>query len=57
MLAQRASVAAGQQDDFYRSQLKTARFYFARLLPQTRALAESVQAGSETLMDLEEELF
>jgi len=57
MWARVASVAAGQNDDFYRAQLKTARFYFARLLPQTRALAESVQAGSETLMDLEEELF
>ncbi|MBN8429921.1 acyl-CoA dehydrogenase C-terminal domain-containing protein [Microbulbifer salipaludis] len=57
MWAKVAAVAAGQADDFYRGQLKTARFYFARLLPQTKALAESVQAGSETLMDLEEALF
>ncbi|WP_406828452.1 acyl-CoA dehydrogenase C-terminal domain-containing protein [Microbulbifer sp. ARAS458-1] len=57
MWAKVASVAVGQSDDFYRSQIKTARFFFARLLPQTKALAASVLAGSETLMDLEEELF
>ncbi|GAB2511113.1 acyl-CoA dehydrogenase C-terminal domain-containing protein [Microbulbifer agarilyticus] len=57
MWAKVASVANGKDEDFYRSQIKTARFYFARLLPQTQALAASVLAGSDTLMDLEEELF
>ncbi|HEY8569623.1 acyl-CoA dehydrogenase C-terminal domain-containing protein [Microbulbifer sp.] len=52
-----ASVANGQDEDFYRSQVKTARFFFARLLPQTQALAASVQAGSATLMDIEDALF
>ncbi|AOS96711.1 Acyl-CoA dehydrogenase [Microbulbifer aggregans] len=45
------------EDSFYSGQVKTARFFFARLLPQTKALADSVDAGSATLMDLEEELF
>ncbi|WP_160151618.1 acyl-CoA dehydrogenase C-terminal domain-containing protein [Microbulbifer sp. ALW1] len=57
MWAKVASVALPQADDFYRSQIKTARFFFARLLPQTNALAASVLAGSETLMDMEDELF
>ncbi|WGL15056.1 acyl-CoA dehydrogenase C-terminal domain-containing protein [Microbulbifer bruguierae] len=59
MWAKVVSVAAPKAaaDDFYRSQVKTARFYFARLLPMTAGLAGSVLAGSETLMDLEEELF
>ncbi|WP_250461529.1 acyl-CoA dehydrogenase C-terminal domain-containing protein [Microbulbifer litoralis] len=59
MWARIASVALPKTggDDFYRGQLKTARFYFARLLPQARALAASVNAGSATLMDIEEELF
>ncbi|MCW8126146.1 acyl-CoA dehydrogenase C-terminal domain-containing protein [Microbulbifer halophilus] len=45
------------EDDFYKGQVKTARFYFARLLPQARALAASINAGSATLMDIEEDLF
>ncbi|WP_078085273.1 acyl-CoA dehydrogenase C-terminal domain-containing protein [Microbulbifer mangrovi] len=59
MWAKVVSVAAPQADadDFYRTQVKTARFYFARLLPQAAALSSSVLAGSETLMDLEEALF
>ncbi|AQQ66506.1 acyl-CoA dehydrogenase [Microbulbifer agarilyticus] len=57
MWAKVASVANGKDEDFYRSQIKTARFYFARLLPKSQALAASVVAGSGTLMDLEEELF
>jgi len=58
MWAMVAAVAAPKAgDDFYKGQLKTARFFYARLLPQSAALAGSVLAGSETLMDLEEELF
>lgn len=57
MWAKVAGVAIGQSEDFYVGQVKTARFYFSRLLPQTRALAASIQAGSGTLMDMEEELF
>ena len=58
MWAKVVAVAAPKAaDDFYQGQVKTARFFFARLLPQATALAGSVLAGSETLMDLEEELF
>ena len=59
MWAKVAAVALPKsgQDDFYKGQVKTARFYFARLLPQAQALAASVNAGSHTLMDIEEDLF
>ncbi|USD21918.1 acyl-CoA dehydrogenase C-terminal domain-containing protein [Microbulbifer variabilis] len=59
MWAKVVAVALDKQeaDSFYKGQVKTARFYFARLLPRTQALASSVNAGSATLMDLEEELF
>ncbi|WP_020411563.1 acyl-CoA dehydrogenase C-terminal domain-containing protein [Microbulbifer variabilis] len=59
MWAKVVAVALDQQeaDSFYKGQVKTARFYFARLLPRTQALAASVNAGSATLMDLEDELF
>ncbi|MFC6634265.1 acyl-CoA dehydrogenase C-terminal domain-containing protein [Microbulbifer taiwanensis] len=59
MWARAASVALPKtgEDDFYQGQVKTARFYFARLLPQALALAASANAGSATLMDIDEDLF
>ncbi|WP_299944740.1 acyl-CoA dehydrogenase C-terminal domain-containing protein [uncultured Microbulbifer sp.] len=59
MWAKVVSVAQAKQetDSFYRGQVKTARFYFARLLPRTQALAASVNAGSAALMDMEDALF
>ncbi|MDP5210926.1 acyl-CoA dehydrogenase C-terminal domain-containing protein [Microbulbifer sp. 2205BS26-8] len=59
MWAKVVSVAQARQeeDSFYRAQVKTARFYFARLLPRTQGLAASVNAGSAALMDMEEALF
>ena len=44
-------------DPFYRAKLATARFYFARLQPETAALMRSARAGAGTLMALEPELF
>ena len=52
-----AALPKAGDDSFYAGQVKTARFYFARLLPQAQALAASVDAGSVTLMDIEEDLF
>ncbi|MFI2811870.1 MULTISPECIES: acyl-CoA dehydrogenase C-terminal domain-containing protein [Microbulbifer] len=58
MWAKAAAVALPKVDgdSFYKGQVKTARFYFQRLLPRTRGLAASVDAGSHSLMDIEEEL-
>jgi len=44
-------------DPFYRAKLATARFYFARLLPETAALLRTAGAGAASLMTLEAELF
>ncbi len=48
----RLADAAGQAP-FYDGKIKTARFFFTRLLPQTDTLARTIQAGAETLMDLD----
>ncbi|TVQ73071.1 MAG: acyl-CoA dehydrogenase [Oceanospirillales bacterium] len=43
--------------DFYEAKLKTANFYFARILPRTRSLAELMVAGADNLMSLDSEHF
>ncbi|WP_296658387.1 acyl-CoA dehydrogenase C-terminal domain-containing protein [Paraburkholderia sp.] len=44
-------------DLFYKSKLATARFYFAKLLPETAAAIRQARAGSKTLMEVDEALF
>ncbi len=44
-------------DPFYRAKLATARFYFAKLLPETATAIRAARAGSKVLMELEAELF
>jgi alkylation response protein AidB-like acyl-CoA dehydrogenase len=44
-------------DPFYTAKLATARFYFAKLLPETAALIRSARAGVAPLMAMEEALF
>jgi len=44
-------------DDFYKSKIQTARYYFARMLPRTQSLIISAKAGSETMFDIDDELF
>lgn len=47
-----AAVACMHPDEpYYVDKLATARFYFAKLLPETRALAASIRAGAGVLMD------
>ena len=58
--ARMAKVALEKQDGgdpFYTAKLATARFYFAKLLPETASLIRSARAGSATLMALDEALF
>ncbi len=40
-------------DPFYKTKLTTARFYFAKLYPETAGLIKQVRAGSQPLMELE----
>jgi hypothetical protein len=44
-------------DPFYKAKLATARFYFAKLLPETAMTIRQARAGSKPLMDYEEALF
>jgi acyl-CoA dehydrogenase len=44
-------------DTFYVAKLATARFYFAKLLPETASLIRQARAGSATLMALDAALF
>jgi alkylation response protein AidB-like acyl-CoA dehydrogenase len=56
--ARMAKLALAKADDpFYRTKLATARFYFAKLQPETAALIRSARAGAKPLMELEAELF
>ena len=44
-------IAAGNRDPFYAAKLQTARFYFAKLFPETASLMQTARAGSAVLMD------
>ena len=44
-------IANGNTDQFYVAKLQTARFYFARLLPETATLMQTARTGSEVLLD------
>jgi len=46
-------IAAGSQDPFYTAKLQTARFYFAKLFPETATLMRTARTGSRPLMDTE----
>jgi alkylation response protein AidB-like acyl-CoA dehydrogenase len=58
--ARMARISLDQQaggDPFYRAKLATARFYFAKLLPETAGLIRSARAGVKPLMEMDEALF
>ncbi len=44
-------IAAGNADPFYLAKVQTARFYFARLFPETDMLMRTARSGSASLMD------
>ena len=44
-------IAAGNADQFYLAKLQTARFYFAKLFPETATLMRTARAGSRSLME------
>ncbi len=47
----------GADDSFYDAKVKTARFYFQRLLPRTRGLVASIKSGADSLMAMEVDQF
>ena len=63
MWAQIAKVAnekiaqANGDAGFYENKLKTARFFMARMLPDTSSLLSKVTSGAETMMALDADAF
>jgi len=58
--ARMAKVALAKKDGgdpFYTAKLATARFYFAKLLPETAGLIRSCRAGLTPLMEMDEAMF
>jgi hypothetical protein len=58
--ARMAKIALEKQgggDPFYTAKLHTARFYFAKLLPETAGLIRSARSGVAPLMAMDEALF
>jgi butyryl-CoA dehydrogenase len=58
--AQMAKIALAKQDsgdNFYKAKLATARFYFARLLPETAMLIRQARSGAANLTALDADLF
>jgi hypothetical protein len=52
-----AALDRAEEDAFYAAKLATARFFFARILPQTGALSATILAGGATLRDFPEAAF
>ncbi|MCE3272289.1 MAG: acyl-CoA dehydrogenase-like protein [Ramlibacter sp.] len=44
-------IEAGNTDPFYQAKLQTARFYFARLFPETASLMRTARSGVKNLLD------
>ena len=58
--ARMAKIALAKQnsgDSFYAAKLHTARFYFAKLLPETASLIRTARAGVAPLMAMDEAMF
>jgi alkylation response protein AidB-like acyl-CoA dehydrogenase len=56
-MARIALAKQGSGDPFYTAKLATARFYFAKLLPETAMLIRSARAGVAPLMAMDEAYF
>jgi hypothetical protein len=52
-----ANLAKTPDDTFYKAKVSTARFYFAKLYPESKALIDQARAGSATLMEMPEAAF
>ena len=57
MMAKTALSKKGHGDPFYDNKLKTARYFFDRVLPETAAHLAKVKAGADAMMALEAEAF
>ena len=56
-MAKVALAKQGSGDPFYAAKLHTARFYFAKLLPETAGLIRSARSGVAPLLAMDEAMF
>ena len=56
-VAQQKLAEGTSEEAFYQTKLKTAKFYYDRILPRTLAHAQMISAGSDSMMAIEEENF
>jgi alkylation response protein AidB-like acyl-CoA dehydrogenase len=56
-MAKAALAKQGSGDAFYTAKLGTARFYFAKLLPETAMLIRTARSGAAPMMDFDAALF
>ena len=53
-----SKLAAGEGDAaFYQAKIKTAQFYFQKLLPRTKSHAAIIETGGDVLMQMDSEAF
>ena len=51
--ARMAKLGLANEGDFYKTKVATARFYYAKLLPETATHLKQIRAGADTLMALD----
>ncbi|WP_435978521.1 acyl-CoA dehydrogenase C-terminal domain-containing protein [Psychrobacter sp. DM4] len=57
LIAQTQIAAGNSEKAFYDAKVKTAQFYFAKLLPRTSTYAQRIATGSEPYMSMDVEQF
>ena len=55
--AHEAIEAGTTEKAFYQSKLKTAKFYYDRILPRTRMHVAAMKSGADNLLDMAEDEF
>jgi len=56
-VAETPAAEANGRAQFYDTKIKTARFYFTKLLPQVNTLFLTIMAGAKPLMDIDADAF
>jgi hypothetical protein len=57
MWCQSVKASVGKDDVFHRTKIKTARYYFSNVLPETRTLIAFIKAGKAQMMAYSPEEF
>jgi len=57
VVADKALQAGTTEEDFYKTKISTAKFYFQRLLPKTRGHVATMNTGTDNLMEINADHF